>query len=129
MSMIKRHIIIGSAEKISQHISQHKYKSGYERPAHPAEPPAMVCKSKGLSFSSPPLIQGQCCLPPPSCCSCTRTQLGQPFEEAEALSPHNRHAEGSPYLAHYLAKETWSSFMPLGSGNKILCQVWLLPDT
>ena len=69
MSMIRTHIIIGSAEKISQHISQHKYKSGYERPAHPAEPPAMVCKSKGLSFSSPPLIQGQCCLPPPSCCS------------------------------------------------------------
>ena len=79
MSMIRRHIIIGSAEKISQHISQHKYKSGYERPADPAEPPAMVCKSKGLSFSSPPLIQGQCCLPPPSCCSCTRAELGQPF--------------------------------------------------
>ena len=117
MSMIKRHIIIGSAEKISQHISQHKYKSGYERPAHPAEPPAMVCESKGLSFSSPPLIQGQCCLPPPSCCSCTRTQLGQPFEEAKALSPHNRHAEGSPYLAHYLAEETWPSFMPLSSFN------------
>ena len=124
--MIKRHIDIVSAEK---NTSQHKYKSGNERPAHPAEPPAMVCKSKGLSFPSPPLIQGQCCLPPPSCCSCTRTQLGQPFEEAEALSPHNRDAEGSPYLAHYLAKETWSSFMPLGSGNKILCQVWLLPDT
>ena len=28
--MIRTHIIIGSAEKISQHISQHKYKSGYE---------------------------------------------------------------------------------------------------
>ena len=77
----------------------------------------MVCKSKGLSFSSPPLIQGQCCLPPPSCCSCTRTQLGQPFEEAKALSPHNRHAEGSPYLAQYLYKETQCSFIPRGSFN------------
>ena len=60
--MINKHIIIVSAEKEKNtpcDISQHKYKSGNERPAHPAEPPAMVCKSKGLSFSSLPLIQGQ----------------------------------------------------------------------
>ena len=49
--MTNRHINIVSAEL---NISQHKYKSGYERPAHPAEPPAMVCKAKAclsrLSF-------------------------------------------------------------------------------
>ena len=55
MSMINKHIIIVSAEKEKNtpcDISQQKYKSGYERHAHPAEPPVMVCKGKGLSLSS-----------------------------------------------------------------------------
>ena len=73
-------------------------------PANPPQAMGSPSKAIGLRLPSPPLLQLQGEVSALPCCSCPRSKVGKPLQEAEGMSPDHRDTDSSPNLAHNLPK-------------------------